>query len=65
MVVGCVCAKPKPDVLVGAPLVATPLATSNIAYSEFSAPLVAYPYAYSAPYVAAAPYAAYTSTVLL
>lgn len=73
MVVACVCAKPNPDVLVGAPVVAaaTPLATSSVSFSrEFHAPYVAaaaYPYvaAYSSPYVAAAPYSAYASRILL
>lgn len=73
MVIACVCAKPKPDVLVGAPVVAaTPLATSSVSFSrEFHAPYVAaapaYPYltAYSSPYVAAAPYSAYASSILL
>ncbi|XP_055303736.1 uncharacterized protein LOC129569171 [Sitodiplosis mosellana] len=74
MVVACVCAKPKPDVIAySAPVVAAPFASSAVVSREFhgnTAPYVAaysYPYAtaYAAPYVAAAPYSAYASTVLL
>lgn len=103
MVIACVCAKPKPNVIAySAPIVATQLATNAVVSSElpfdiselheckctykfcylflnknktgefygYTAPYVdayTYPYAsaYSAPYVAAAPYSAYTSTVLL
>ncbi|XP_031636653.1 uncharacterized protein LOC116349389 [Contarinia nasturtii] len=74
MVIACVCAAPKPDVLTySAPVVAAPLVTSSAVVSrEFhgnTAEYVAaaYPYVstYSSPYIAAAPYSAYTSTVLL
>ncbi|XP_031636605.1 uncharacterized protein LOC116349350 [Contarinia nasturtii] len=72
-VIACVCAAPKPDVIAySAPVVAAPfVASSAVVSREFhgnTANYVAtYPYveAYSAPYIAAAPYTAYASTVLL